>query len=82
MISSISNNSVEHKHSLIIKNISTLSYSVWSNSSNSTNSVQYKYSFYLQSVKCQNSFISNNKNSIRIVFIYTELNVKTVLFDP
>ena len=36
--SSISNNSVKHKHGLIVKNISISSYSVYSN-----NSVYHKY---------------------------------------
>ena len=47
-------------HSLIVKNISISSYSVYSNSSNSANSVLYKYRFCLLTVKRQNSSILNN----------------------
>ena len=44
-------------HTLIHKNISISSYSVYPNSSISNNSVNYEYSFCLHSVKSQNSSI-------------------------
>ena len=44
-------------YSLIVKNISISSYSVYSNCSNSAN---YKYRFCLLTVKCQSSSILNN----------------------
>ena len=44
-------------HSLIVKNISISSYSIYSNSSNSA---KYKCRFCLHSVECQNSSIYNN----------------------
>ena len=48
------------KYSLIVKNISISSYSVFSNSSNSAYSVYYKYIFCLHTVKIQNSSMLNN----------------------
>ena len=48
------------KYSLIVKNISISSYSVYSSSSNSADSVSYKYGFCLHTGKCQNSSMLNN----------------------
>ena len=59
-------------HSLIFQNISILSYTVYSNSSNSANSA-YKYVFCLQTVKCQNSSIQFS--------VYTVSMSKTVPFQ-
>ena len=44
-------------YSLILKNISISSYSVYSNSSNSA---KYKYIFCFHTIKCQNNSILNN----------------------
>ena len=54
-----------------MKNISISCYSVYSNSFNSNNLVEYK--FFVYTVKCQNSSISNNP--------VCSLRVKTVLFQ-
>ena len=48
------------KYSLIVKNISISSYSIWSSSSNSANSVKYKYRICLHTVNIQNSSMLNN----------------------